>query len=112
MAEVDIELEQLWDEFHSTVNMNAPELRDWLTVAPDLPRWHEEPDVDLSDLGWQVVSVLGKRRNDVTSADRAVMRQVTDIVAARLANPPERGAAEEGWRHDLMTLGHDPLRAG
>jgi Protein of unknown function (DUF3140) len=111
MATVDVELDELWARFHGALNMTSPELRDWLAASQDvLGGYLEVPDADLPALGQEVVRILGKRKMDVTDDDRAVMRQVADVVEERLANRPPGRAANDDWRHSLMMVGHDPLR--
>lgn len=116
MARTDTDTERLWQDFHKLVNMTSAELRDWLAasedifsqMAPGVPR--EEPDGDLPSLGWEVVSILGKRRTDLTDQDMGVMRRVVEIINERLDNPPSDGVNNDEWRRDLMLLGCDALR--
>ena len=61
--------------------------------------------------GQQVLAVLGKRRTDVTEEDADVMRAVVDRVRRERGDDPEPVAGDDGWRHSLMSLGHDPLKA-
>lgn len=111
MARTDAELETVWEDFHTLVNMSSPELRDWLLAAPV---WDDayapEPGIDVPALGERVFKLLGKRRTDATDADVELMREVTDLIRGRLEQPPPTGAQDETWRHTLMTLGHDPLK--
>jgi uncharacterized protein DUF3140 len=112
MARTDPEVAQLWEQFHAAVNMTSRELRDWLLVTPGGgAAYAPEPGVDVAALGEHVLRILDKRRSDVTDADVEVMRQVTDLITSRLANPPADDVANEPWRHSLLTLGHDPTRS-
>ena len=112
MAAPDPDLDRLWNDFHAVVNMASPELTGWLGIAPDDPMEYVIlPEVDLAELGRHVLHVLQVRRVDLTDADTDVMRQVIDLASGLLADPPERDAADDRWRHTLMSLGHDPLRA-
>lgn len=111
MAGVNPELERVWQEFHRAVNMTSPQLRDWLLAESALnDTFAPEPGVDLSELGNRVLQVLGKRRVDLTAADVALMRQVTELINRRLAQRPADEVDQEPWRHSLMAVGHDPLR--
>jgi hypothetical protein len=108
----DHELRKLWDHFHTLVNMSSPELRDWLgTAEASEQTYSQEPDVNLSELGRGVLAVLQKRRGDCTDGDIALMRQVIDLIAGRLTSAPDDPGRERAWRYELMSLGHDPLRA-
>jgi len=110
--ETDPAVEELWDEFHGLVNMGSEELRRWLlaeAAGPDgaLPAG---PDA-LSPRGRAVVDVLAKRKVDLTDADLETMRTTVEEVRRLLgARAAVGGAEDEQWRHDLMDLGHDPLK--
>ncbi len=111
MAAVDPDVAEVWEDFHALVNMTSPELRDWLLNTPDgVDTYAPEPDIDVHALGLQVLQILDKRRTDLTSSDASLMREVTDLIRSRLANPPEADIADDPWRDTLMTLGHDPTR--
>jgi hypothetical protein len=111
MAEVNPELERVWQEFHRAVNMSSPQLRDWLLAETALnDTYDSEPGVDVTDLGNRVLRVLGKRRVDLTGADVSLMREVAELVNRRLAQRPADEVDQEPWRHSLMAVGHDPLR--
>ena len=107
----DVEL--LWQEFHETVNMTSEELRSWLlTDASGETALPADPNLELPELGTQVVQLLRKRKVDLTAEDLAVMERVADYVAELKADPPPDGEQDEEWRHSLMTVGHDPLKPG
>jgi hypothetical protein len=111
MDRTDTEFAQVWEQFHAMVNLSSPELRDWLLNTPDgVDTYAPEPDVDVHALGLRVLQIKEKRRTDVTGADLDLMREVTDLIRGRLANPPEDDVNNEPWRDTLMTLGHDPTR--
>ena len=100
----------LWDEFHAVVNMTSRELRDWL--ATDDAKEDSEPALGPvgTPTGRAVLSVLGKRRTDVTAADAATMRRIVDRVRAARGADPEPTAGQAAWRRRLMRVGHDPLK--
>ena len=111
MVRVDSQVAEVWEDFHSLVNMSSPELRDWLLTTPDgADAYAPEPDVDVHALGLQVLQVLDKRRTDLTPSDVDLMHQVTDLIRGRLANPPEDDVNNAPWRDTLLTLGHDATR--
>src|SRR5256885_4665047 len=100
----DVEL--AWDEFHTVVNMTSEELRaGLLTDASGEHALPADPDMRLSALGRRVVDLLRKRKVDLTDDDANVMRQVIDYVNERADAPPAAGAADDDWRHALMTVG-------
>jgi hypothetical protein len=109
LAHTDPETAELWDRFHALVNMPSPDLRAWLGTAPTDPQAYRfDPDLDVVETGPKVLHLLERRRTDLTAADVALMRQVTEVIAAWLADPHED---DDRWRHSLMSLGHDPLKA-
>ncbi|MFD0775449.1 DUF3140 domain-containing protein [Streptomonospora algeriensis] len=106
---LDPETAELWSEFHNTVNMSSEELRRWLlTDASGPDRFPADPSMDVSPLGRRIVEILDKRRVDITGDDVDTMRQVVQRAGLLLAEPADKRG--ERWRHELMTLGHDPLR--
>ena len=107
MADVD---DELWDEFHRVVNMTSRELADWLRTCDAGEDGEELPDQAGTPTGQQVLAILGKRRQDLTPHDADVMRRVVDRVHAQRRDDLEPTAGQSGWRHRLMSLGHDPLK--
>ena len=111
MVRVDPDVADIWEDFHELVTMSSPELRDWLLNTPDgVDTYAPEPDLDVHALGLQVLQVLDKRRTDLTPSAIDLMREVTDLIRSRLANPPPDDVNNGPWRDTLMTLGHDPTR--
>jgi hypothetical protein len=103
--------DDLWDEFHRVVNMSSRELRDWLRTESAGPTTETLPDHAGSRVGQRVLAILGKRRTDLDEADIEVMRTVVDEVSATRRSDLEPVAGQAHWRHRLMSLGHDPLKA-
>jgi len=102
--------DELWDEFHRVVNMTSRELRDWLMVRSSTEEADVLPDQAGTETGQQVLSILGKRRTDLTSDDAAVMEKVVRKVLDERREDLEPTAGQAAWRHKLMTMGHDPLK--
>ena len=110
-----------WNRFHEVVNMSSRELRDWLGVDAEDAAGEPAADLDAGapadpddrDLGRRVLEILGKRRRDLTRDDVDVMGHVVARVERLRGGLPEEPAAgTDRRRHRLMSLGHDPLRAG
>ncbi len=106
-AEVD---DQLWENFHTVVNMTSRELRDWLAVQGAGEETEEVPDQAGPHLGHRVLDILGKRRTDLTPDDVDVMERVVDKVLSQRREDLEPTAGEDRWRRRLMNIGHDPLK--
>lgn len=102
--------EELWEEFHTVVNMTSRELADWLRADAASESTEELPDQAGSDLGRRVLGILGKRKADLTEDDVAAMTSVVDLVRRERRDDLEPTAGDESWRHRLMSVGHDPLR--
>ncbi len=102
--------DELWQDFHTVVNMTSRELEDWLRTDAATEDTEALPDQAGSHLGRRVLEILGKRRRDLTPDDASVMRRVVDRVHGRRADDLEPTAGDETWRHGLMRIGHDPLR--
>ncbi len=109
MAETIVD-DQLWQDFHTVVNMTSRELRDWLMVQGAGEETESLPDQAGSHLGHRVLEILGKRRADLTPDDVAVMEQVVERVSSQRREDLEPTAGEAAWRRRLMNLGHDPLK--
>jgi hypothetical protein len=108
---VDVDTE-LWDEFHRVVNMTSRELAEWLRTRAAGEDAEALPDEAGSQTGQQVLAILQKRRTDLTDDDVQVMRKVVDRIHAQRRDDLEPTAGEAHWRHRLMSIGHDPLKAG
>lgn len=102
--------DELWQEFHTVVNMTSAELQDWLLVEAADERNDGVPAQDEPPLGRHVVSILGKRRTDLTEDDVRAMQQVVDAVRSQRGEGPDPTADDGHWRHELMRIGHDPLK--
>lgn len=112
MTHTHIEVsDELWQDFHTVVNMNSRELEDWLRTSD--ARESSEPLPDEAGAGHpgrRVLEILGKRRGDLTRQDIFVMDHVVATVSARRDEQLSTKAGDETWRHRLMDLGHDPLK--
>ncbi|MFC3688942.1 DUF3140 domain-containing protein [Aquipuribacter hungaricus] len=106
----DTELDELWDEFHTVVNMTSRELGDWLRVRAADEVGEALPDRAGTETGQHVLRLLGKRKTDVDADDVALMQRVVDRVRSERREDLEPTAGEAHWRHRLMTVGHDPLK--
>ena len=106
----DLTDDELWDEFHRVVNMTSRELSDWLRTRDAGERTEELPDQSGPPTGQHVLHVLGKRKADLTDDDRRVMQKVVRRVHEQRRDDLEPTAGDEGWRHRLMSIGHDPLK--
>jgi hypothetical protein len=99
-SKLDADDQEAVDEFHAKVNMTGRELERWLAS--------EESVGDADDSARKIVSILGKRRMDYSSADIAHMRKVVGYINRHLAHQPAGDGVDGAWRASLMNWGHDP----
>ncbi|MTE21758.1 DUF3140 domain-containing protein [Streptomyces sp. TRM43335] len=113
MADIsELELDALWNEFHGVVNMTSNELEAWLRTSTAGERGEDLPEEAGDDRGRHVLAVLRKRRVDLTDDDVALMREVVDTVTAERERVRVADAVRDpDWRHRMMSLGHDPVKA-
>jgi hypothetical protein len=102
--------DELWQDFHTVVNMTSRELEDWLRVEAADEDTEALPDQAGPHLGRRVLEILGKRRVDLNPDDVEVMQTVVDRVRSERREDLEPTAGDEAWRHRLMRIGHDPLK--
>ncbi|MBT2444482.1 DUF3140 domain-containing protein [Streptomyces sp. ISL-36] len=102
---------ELWTDFHTVVNMTSRELSDWLRTRDAGEVTEEVPDQAGSATGRRVLEILGKRRTDLSDADIELMRQVVDQVREQRGEDATPKPGDAPWRHRLMDIGHDPLKA-
>jgi hypothetical protein len=110
MAETRVD-DELWNEFHRVVNMSSRELSEWLRTRAATPDAEALPDQAGTPTGQRVLAILGKRRTDLDNEDLRVMRTVVERVYAERRDDLEPAQGQASWRHRLMSLGHDPLKA-
>lgn len=109
MAEEKV-TDELWNEFHTLVNMTSRELVDWLRTQSASEDAEQLPDQAGRSLGQRVAAILSKRRSDLTDDDVHAMTKVVETVRRERGEEPEPTAGDEHWRHKLMDIGHDPLK--
>ncbi|WP_128379357.1 DUF3140 domain-containing protein [Streptomyces cavernae] len=105
-----LELNTLWEDFHRVVNMTSAELAAWLRVLDAEENTEPLPDQAGPETGRHVLAILQKRRTDLTDDDIEFMLDVVDTITEQLDVYDEPEAEDDHRRHQLMTLGHDPLK--
>ena len=109
MAESHV-TDELWDEFHAVVNMTSRELTDWMLTQASGEDTSVVDTTPETEVGQQVVAILGKRRTDLTPDDVDTMAHVVEQVRTIRGDEPEPEAYDDDVRHLLMSFGHDPLK--
>ena len=108
-------------DFGAAVNMTPGELSKWLgtdesksvgvTSGGQKKSSSGGPDSVGHDSGEKIVTILGKKKGDLTDADLAHMRKVVGYVKRHRAQRPTQEKIEDSrWRYSLMNWGHDPLK--
>lgn len=112
MAATD-EKQGTWAEFQEVVNMTAGEIEDWLGTE-------ESKAVGAKDDGGEsighasgrrIVTILRKKKSDLTDADYDHMREVIGYVHRHLAQRPSGDIGDTRWRYSLKNWGHDPSKS-
>ena len=98
-------------EFGEAVNMTAKQLEKWLETDESRSVGQKDSGGESTGhrSGRRIISLLGKRKDDLTDDDLAHMRKVNGYVKRHLAQRPQGDVTGTAWRYSLMNWGHDPL---
>jgi hypothetical protein len=98
-------------EFNEAVNMTAKQLEKWLDTDESRSVGQKDDGGESTGhrSGRRIISLLGKRKDDLTDDDLAHMRKVNGYVKRHLAQRPDGDITDTAWRYSLMNWGHDPL---
>jgi hypothetical protein len=98
-------------EFDEAVNMTAKQLQMWLETDESRSVGQKDDGGESTGhrSGRRIISLLSKRKNDLTDDDLAHMRKVNGYVKRHLAQRPQGDITDTAWRYSLMNWGHDPL---
>ena len=98
-------------EFDEAVNMTAKQLENWLETDESRSVGQKDDGGESTGhrSGRRIISLLGKRKDDLTEDDLAHMKKVNGYVKRHLAQRPDGDITETAWRYSLMNWGHDPL---
>ena len=101
------------DDFDTAVNMTASELERWLETDESRAVGQKGGGGESTGhaSGRRIVTLLRKKKADLTDADRAHMRKVAGYVHRHLAQRPSDDVRDTPWRYSLMNWGHDPLKS-
>jgi hypothetical protein len=108
-------------EFGDAVNMTPGELSKWLKSDESKSvgvtsgnQKKSSPGGGESvghDSGEKIVTILRKKKSDLTDDDVAHMRKVVGYVKRHSKQRPKHEDIEDSrWRYSLMNWGHDPLK--
>ena len=102
----------VWDEWVEAVNMAPKELEDFLATDESAAVGDSEGAAESTGhrSGRRILTILRKRKDELTPDDAAHMRKVVGYVHRHLAQRPSGDVSETNWRYSLMNWGHDPTK--
>ena len=88
-------------EFDEAVNMTAKQLEKWLETDESRSVGQKDDGGESTGhrSGRRIISLLGKRTDDLTEDDLAHMRKVNGYVKRHLAQRPDGDVTETAWRY-------------
>ncbi|GJE29729.1 DUF3140 domain-containing protein [Methylobacterium organophilum] len=108
--------EAIYKDFKAAVNMTASALETFLETeeSRSVGQKTEGGEATGHKSGRQIVSILHKKKADLSDDDYAHMKKVVGYVHRHLkqGGPEDKAKrADSPWRLSLMNWGHDPLKA-
>ena len=99
-------------EFRSAVNMTRKQLEKWLKTDESTSSGQAKDGGESTGhkSGRRIVTILGKKKDDLTEADEKHMRKVVAYIERHRKQRPDGDVRETTWRYSLMNWGHDPLK--
>ncbi|MER7472127.1 DUF3140 domain-containing protein [Micromonospora sp. NPDC000018] len=111
----DDEGRDIYREFTEAVNMKPGELSTWLeTDESKHVGWRKGTKGGESvghESGRRIISLLRRKRDQLSEADYRHMRKVVGYVRRHMAQRPSGDVRQTRWRYSLMNWGHDPVKA-
>jgi hypothetical protein len=104
--------DNIYADFKKQVNMTASELEKWLDTDESKSVGQDSGDGTSigRKSGEQIITILRKKKADLTDADEAHMHKVHSYISRHSAQGPEKDVENSRWRYSLMNWGHDPLK--
>ena len=100
-------------EFSDAVNMTAKQIEGWLQTEESKEVGQKKGGGGESsghEMGRRIVTLLGKKKPDLTEDDYAAMRKVVGYVKRHSGQRPDGDVTDTPWRYSLMNWGHDPKK--
>jgi hypothetical protein len=112
MAQLD--RDSILKAFDAAVNMTAAELETWLRTGPSRSVGWKGADGKAGESvghasGRRIVTILRKRKAELSDEDFVHMRKVVGFVRRHSAQRPQNTFTSR-WRYSLMNWGHDPVK--
>ena len=106
------DLDDVWGDWQSAVNMTAGELETWLESDESQSVGQKDGGGEATGhrSGRRIVEILRTNKGDLTDDDVAHMAKVVGYVNRHTAQRPSGDVTDTAWRWSLMNWGHDPLK--
>jgi Protein of unknown function (DUF3140) len=98
-------------DFDRLVNMTAGQLQRWLATDESNAVGQKDGGESVGHAsGRRIVTILDKRKDDLTAADLGHMKKVVGYIKRHLAQRPKADIEHSDWASSLRNWGHDPLK--
>jgi hypothetical protein len=99
-------------EFSDAVNMTTKQIEGWLQTeeSKEVGQKKDGGESTGHEMGRRIVTLLDKKKAELTEDDYAAMRKVVGYVKRHSAQRPDGDVTDTPWRYSLMNWGHDPKR--
>ena len=105
------EADDIRSDFADGVNMTAREIEDWLQTDESKSVGQKDGGESVGhDSGKRIVTILRKKKNDLSGQDVGHMKKVNGYIARHSKQRPKGDVTRSTWRYSLMNWGHDPLK--
>jgi hypothetical protein len=97
-------------EFSDAVNMTATQIEGWLQTeeSKEVGQKKDGGESTGHEMGRRIVTLIRRKKADLTEDDYAAMRKVVGYVKRHSAQRPDGDVTDTPWRYSLMNWGHDP----
>ncbi len=112
MSEKNLEVDDVWDDWKSAVNMSAAEIERWLKTdeSKEVGQKDDGGESVGHKSGRKIVKILGKKKSELTESDLEWMQKTIGYVHRHRAQGPAQDIEHSKWRYSLMNWGNDPLK--
>ncbi|TFD73130.1 DUF3140 domain-containing protein [Cryobacterium gelidum] len=111
MADKANDVDAIWDDWKNAVTMTASEIKSWLDTDESKEVGQKDDGSGESighKSGRRIVTILGKKKADLTASDVEHMHKVVGYVKRHRAQGPDSDIEHSRWRYSLMNWGNDP----
>ena len=111
MSHEDDDNADVWTDFTHSVNLTPKALEKWLTTDESRSVGQSAGGEAIGHRsGRHILSILEKKKSELTEADYEHMRTVLGYIKRHSAQRPSGDVSHTPWRYSLMNWGHDPLK--